>query len=202
MSDYCVITLGDLLNEGLDENLIHDAFQKFSCSRETDLENFLNKKAILYEKTNFGKTYLVVDSNMLYGAGELSVMAYFTIAQKAVGISMMSKAKKRKVLGEYPGRDGLNEVPAYLVGQLGRSDTYSSSDISGYQILNECYHAISVAARAVGGNLVVLECREHMYDKFYKEQGFKKLYEGLNEENLYTLYKHVNFSDYWNKKRS
>jgi hypothetical protein len=68
--------------------------------------------------------------------------------------------------------------------------------------LNECYHAISVAARAVGGNLVVLECREHMYDKFYKEQGFKKLYEGLNDENLYTLYKHVNFSDYWNKKRS
>ena len=39
------------------------------------------------------------------------------------------------------------------------------------------------------GNLIVLECREHMYDKFYEGQGFKKLYDELNDESLYTLYK-------------
>lgn len=37
-----------------------------------------------------------------------------------------------------------------------------------------------------------------MYEKFYKNQGFKKLYDELNEENLYTLYKKIDFNEYWN----
>ena len=118
-------------------------------------------------------------------------MAYFTIAQKSIDISVLSKKKKRKVLGEYPGRDGLNSVPAYLIGQLGRCDKYDSNDLSGQQLLNECYHAISLATMIVGGNLLVLECREHMYDKFYCNQGYKKLYDELNEEGLYLSLIHI-----------
>lgn len=102
-------------------------------------------------------------------------------------------------MGEYPGRDGLSSVPAYLIGQLGRCDSYTKEDLSGQQLLNECYHAISVAAQIVGGNLLVLECREHMFSKFYEEQGFKKLYDELNEENLYTLYKKIDFYEYWDR---
>ena len=37
-----------------------------------------------------------------------------------------------------------------------------------------------------------------MYDKFYEGQGFKKLYDELNDENLYTLYKKIDFTEYWN----
>lgn len=37
-----------------------------------------------------------------------------------------------------------------------------------------------------------------MYDKFYEGQGFKKLYDELNDESLYTLYKKIDFTDYWN----
>lgn len=32
---------------------------------ETDLEDFLVRKAIPYERTNYGKTYLVIDSEKL-----------------------------------------------------------------------------------------------------------------------------------------
>ena len=74
---------------------------------------------------------------------------------------------------------------------------YCTYYISGQQILNECYHAISLAARVVGGNLLVLECRCHMYDKFYQQQGFKKLYDELNAEGFYTLYKKIDFKEYW-----
>ena len=85
-----------------------------------------------------------------------------------------------------------------MIGQLGRCDDYKNIDLDGQQVLNECYHAISLAAKVVGGNLIVLECRECMYEKFYEKQGFKKLYDELNNEGLYTLYKKIDFSAYWN----
>ena len=40
-----------------------------------------------------------------------------------------------------------------------------------------------------------------MYDKFYEGQGFKKLYDELNDESLYTLYKKIDFTDYWNTQK-
>lgn len=199
MTNYKVIPLGEILCKEYNEQVIEQTFKKFSCQRETDLENFLIRKAIPYEKTNYGKTHLIIDQDKLENDGQFVVAAYFTIAQKALDISALTKKRKRKVLGEYPGRDSLNSVPAYLIGQLGRCDSYSHDILSGQQILNECYHAISIAARVVGGNILVLECRECMFDRFYEKQGFHKLYDELNEEGLYTLYKKINFNEYWNR---
>lgn len=198
MKAYTVIALGLLLNDEFDMNKIEQSFKKFSCQREVDLENFLVKKAIPYEKTNFGKTYLLIDLDEL-DRGNFSVMAYYTIAQTAIDISVLSAKRKRKVLGDYPGRDSLKTIPAYLIGQLGRNDTYSSDEISGEQILNECYHSISIAAQVVGGKLVILECREPMFERVYENRGFNKLYDELNEHGLYTLYKKVDFTEYWNR---
>lgn len=195
---YKVIPLGEILYKEYSQQKMEDSLKKFSCCREHDLEDFLVHKAIPYEKTNYGKTYLCIDEERLE-QGDFRVAAYFTIAQKSLDISSLSAKKKRKVLGEYPGRDGLNSIPAYLIGQLGRCDDYSKDDLKGETILDECYHAISLAAMIVGGNMIVLECREHMYDKFYKDQGFKKLYNELSEENLYTLYKKIDFQEYWNR---
>lgn len=197
---YIVIPLGELLNAEYDQEKLEESLQKFSCQRETDLEDFLKDKAILYENTNFGKTYLILDKEEL-DKGSFIVMAYFTIAQKSVDISAISNKQKRKMLASYPGRDNLKSIPAYLIGQLGRSDSYSSQQLSGTDILNECYNAISMAARIVGGNLIILECRECMFSNFYEKHGFKKLYNDLSKDKLYTLYLKVDFKDFWNKNR-
>lgn len=175
---------------------LENAFKKFSCERETDLEAFLIHKAIPYENTNFGRTYLIVDLESLIN-GSFAVIAYFTVAQKSIDIDNLSKKKKRKMLGEYPGRDSLKSVPAYLIGQLGRCDMYTGTDFPGQKLLEECYHTISIASKMVGGNILVLECREHMYSKFYEGQEFKKLYDEVSDEGLYTLYKKISFSEYW-----
>lgn len=196
MIDYVVLSLGELLREGYKEK-IEDAYKKFSCSRETDLENFLICKSTEYDNIGFGKTYLIIDKDKLIDEQELIIIAYFTIAIKSLDISALSAKHKREIFGAYPGRDTLNSIPGYLIGQLGRSDTYSSQDISGETILNECYHAISKAAKAVGGRVVVLECREWMFEKFYKQQGFKMFYKEQTKEQLYTLYKRINFEEYW-----
>ena len=34
-----------------------------------------------------------------------------------------------------------------------------------------------------------------MFDKVYEAKGFKKLYDELNEESLYTLYQKIDFSE-------
>lgn len=95
----------------------------------------------------------------------------------------------------------MKSVPAYLIGQLGRCDSYSSLQLPGDTILNECYNVISLASMIVGGNLIVLECRDGMFSKVYERLGFKKLYDSLNDEKLDTLYKKVDFEDYWNYKQ-
>lgn len=197
---YKVIPLGELLGKEYNQDKLNTAFKRFSCQREADLENFLQEKAILYENTNLGKTYLILDSTELENKNFV-IAGYFTIAQKSVDISEISAKKRRKMLGSYPGRDKLKSVPAYLIGQLGRCDSYSSLQLPGDTILNECYNVISLASMIVCGNLIVLECRDGMFSKVYERLGFKKLYDSLNDEKLDTLYKKVDFEDYWNYKQ-
>lgn len=190
--------MGDVLSTGVDRSQVEDAFKKFSCQHEVDLENFLINKSILYENSQYGKTFLLVDKVLLQ-QGEFQIVAYYTIAMKSLDINQLSKKKRRKVLGGQPGRDQMNSMSAYLIGQLGRNDAYSHEDMDGVTILNECYHSISTAARVVGGQLIVLECREHMYEKFCQNQNFLKLYDELSQDGLYTLYKRVDFQEYWDR---
>ena len=93
----------------------------------------------------------------------------------------------------------MHSMSAYLIGQIGRNDIYTHDEMDGETILNECYHSISIAARIVGGQLIVLECREHMYEKFYQRQSYLKLYDELSEDGLFTLYKRIDFQEYWNR---
>lgn len=46
MIKYNVIPLGEMLSKEYDERLLCKSFEKFSCRREVDLENFLVKKAL------------------------------------------------------------------------------------------------------------------------------------------------------------
>ena len=122
-------------------------------------------------------------------------MAFFTIGQTSVDIGELSKNKKKKLLGSVPGRDKLLSYQAYLIGQLGRSDRYTTDDISGETILHECYAEIRKVQRMVGGRLLLLECREHMFELFYQKKGFEKLTESPDEQGLYTLYRRIKFDD-------
>ena len=50
MKDYQIIPMGELLSKGYNITKIEEALKKFSCQRETDLEDFLVNKSIPYEK--------------------------------------------------------------------------------------------------------------------------------------------------------
>ncbi|MFR6671217.1 MAG: hypothetical protein ACLUSM_01795 [Enterococcus avium] len=193
MTDYVVFSLGELL-ELYDEGELLDKLKQFTCEKEKDLEHFLHNKACTYENSEFGKTFLFIDKQKL-NENEFSIMGFFTNALTSYDISKMGKKKRKKVLGSMPGRDNLNSFPAFLIGQLGRSDFYTSEDLPGHKILHECYLQLREVSKAVGGEHVILECRECMYDNFYSRQGFKKLNENVDKNGLYTLYNRIKFKD-------
>lgn len=144
-----------------------------------------------------GRTYFCLH-NDAREQGKLSIIAYFTLSNRAIDISELGKNKKKAVLGDYPGRDGLKYAPTFLIGQLGRSDNYSHEDLPGDILINECYYMLSAVSKIIGGKTLVLDCRGHMYDNFYYEQGFKKLYDQPDENGLWTVYKKLNFDEYAN----
>jgi len=191
MTKYVTVQLSELLQVG-QEKILEEIFKKFSCCLEKDLEDFLTAKAIRYEKIGYGRTFLMFEENALDN-GEIKIMAFFTIAQTSIDLSEVSKKKRRKMLGEHPGREVLKSCPAYLIGQIGRSDDYSHDSLPGKVILNECYEVIRKAHLILGGRLITLECREKMFDSFYAGNGFLKIDDKTNSENLLTLYKKANF---------
>lgn len=189
MKDYYIVALSDILKKlGENTEKINSILKKFSCQKEQDLENFLYDKAIRYEKENIGKTFLILDKNKL-NENIIEILGFYTIGHTSIDISEMSAGKRRKVLGNIPGRDNLTTVPAFLIGQLGRNDSCTKKELDGETLLREVYTTINKVVDLIGGNLIILECREHMFSKFYEKQGFKKLSNDLDENKLYTLYK-------------
>ena len=148
----------------------------------------MHNNAIIYDNSNFGKTYLLVDNDKLEKEGVFEIIAFFTIGKTSVDISSLSQKQKRKLLGNVPGRDKLATFPGYLIGQIGRCDAYTKEHLSGVTLLNECYSEIKKSIRVVGGKLIILECRPHMYEKFYQKVGFKPFLGIDTKENLKTLY--------------
>ncbi len=194
MIDYLVISLGELLlNYNAAE--INESFKQFNCERERDLQKFLQEKSITYENAGTGRTYLFLDKDE-FQKMNFKIMGFFTISQTSVDISAMSQKKKKKVLGSaVPGRDSLNSFSAFLIGQLGRNDSYNSIQLPGHYLLHECYLQLKEANKLVGGEHVILECRECMFMKFYNNQGFKLIADDTNKDGLYTLYNRVKFKD-------
>lgn len=193
MIDYEVYSLGELLDQLNVENVeekLQEEFKKFSCPNERDLESFLVHKAIEYQRIQFGKTFLFLNSKSLSN-DILDIMAFFTTGQTAIDISDLAQKKKRRVIGSgIPGRDHMKSIPGFLIGQIGRDERYSHDDLSGEQILKECYKKIEEARTIIGGNIIILECRKKMFELFYEKQGFKQLPAAKGDE-LMKLYKRI-----------
>ena len=180
MKNHVVIPLRELLAADYNLEMIEAAFEKFECIKEKDLCSFLVKNAVIYDQKGIGKTFLFLNEEKLNKEDpEFVIDAYVTLATKGLDISTLSKSKKKKVFGSYPGVDGLTSISVFLIGQLGRADYCSKEEISGEDLLDECYAVFKNANKYIGGELVFLECREHMYEKFYEKHGFHKFKQEL-----------------------
>ena len=117
-------------------------------------------------------------------------MAYFSLAMKTVKIPHVDIISNnlRKKLGNLSDKD--NNLIVYLIGQLGRDSKYATNMISGNQMLQDCYNVIGMAREAIGGRVILLECKpKPSLCKFYGSQGYIDITE--NETGLKQYMKFI-----------
>ena len=147
----------------------------FSCSKNLEVENFLKNTAILFEKLNKSRTYLI------FKKGTTDILAYFTLTISILKIvdDDISKKTLKKL-------DGISkekkEFPVYLIGQLGKNDKFWN-EIKGSKILQEAIDTICNANELVGGRVILIETlNNEKLIKFYEENGFKILQRRLDKK--------------------
>jgi hypothetical protein len=127
--------------------LLGRKIEEFCCTKDPDVEIFLKRNAIRYEREGYGRTYLYMDVE----SNRAKIAAYFTLAITATSFQEVSKSRKRKVLHSKPGRDSQDYFGGLLVGQLARCDGFASANISGQEMLADAEKIIELGRRYLGG---------------------------------------------------
>lgn len=156
----------------------------FTCDRDYDVESFLKEKAILFEKTSKGRTFLIVNEDKL-NDGKFEVFGYFTLALKVLKISEgISKSLVKKLDGLFKN---IQETPVYLIGQLGKNDEHKEH-ISGKDLIDYALSIIYQSYEFIGGRIILVECNNTANIlKFYNDNGF--IY--LQESELIQMVKFI-----------
>jgi hypothetical protein len=179
------ITLSALRLQAIEEpKLLEREIGEFSCMRDTAVESFLKNNAIRYESEGYGRTYLYTTQ----GNGLPQIVAFFTVVITSTDFSDVSKSRKRKVLHSKPGRDSQDFFGGILIGQLGRSDDYGATDISGQEMLRDAETIIEMGREHIGGKIIYLDCKEPLI-RIYQECGYNLVKESLFANGYYKMFK-------------
>jgi hypothetical protein len=177
-------SLRELLLSGYPQELLEKELREFSCSRDSDIETFIRTKAIDYERSGLGRTYLYLD-----GSDEnTNLVAYITIAITSVDYAGVSRSRRKKVLSRKPGRDSKDNFPGLLIGQLARDDRYDSTLISGSDMIADAESLIDTVNQTIGGMLIYLDCKDDLI-KLYERNGYELLSDKEPDNGLYKMFK-------------
>lgn len=133
---------------------------------------------------NRSRTYLILNEKN-------EILGYFPLALKTLF------AQKKRVKGSIrrkinPGKSissiatDLEYYNVYLIGQIGRNDSFTNKDLSLADILSEIYPIFAEVQTRVGGSSVLIEVdnNERLID-LYQKHGFTSL--GSDQEALSQL---------------
>ncbi|WP_260665304.1 GNAT family N-acetyltransferase [Streptococcus lutetiensis] len=182
--------------ENLDIEVVKEVLSSFQSIRNSDephdVEKFLHKRAIDFEKTALASTYLVFDT-------ETSILlGFFSLANKPLTMSKknfdsLSKTqqKKLKQSGRTIGKKF--QVNSYLIGQLGKNYSREAKEtakahISGNELLTLAYDKVAAASRLIKAKYVWIECEDIEYlKKFYQSFGFRLIPDYESSNNLKVM---------------
>ncbi len=175
-----VVSLDDML-ESLDIEVVKEVLSSFQSIKEDephDVEVFLHRKAIDFEKTALASTYLVFDTetNILLG--------FFSLANKPLTMSKknfdsLSRNQQKKLRQSGRTIETKFQINSYLIGQLGKNYSKEAQEvaknhISGKELLTLAYNQVVAASRVIKARYVWIECEDVEYLKhFYQDFGFR-----------------------------
>ena len=182
--------------EEIGEVKAQQALSDFSCKINRDVESFLLDKAILFAKQNVSQTHIVMapyNSNMV-------IAGYFALANKNIKVSeeKISKSLFKRIMkfGNYDSKLKVCEVPALLIGQIGKNYKYKDDMlIAGHELLKIACDKLTLVQNIIGGKLIYLECEDNYKLKnFYESNGFcqfgkrkNELYNGSDSNSEYLM---------------
>lgn len=112
---FTVIRLNDLMNEVGDEFFI-ELFSDFFCPVNEDIEFFLKEKAIMFQRMDVSRTFLVFSSYQ----GKNVLVGYYALALRTLPIRKgVSKTQRRRLTGSKSS--DLTFVASILIGQMGKT---------------------------------------------------------------------------------
>ena len=101
-------------------------------------------------------------------------------------IKEISKSLKKK-LGNLSDKE--ENLIVFLIGQLGRDSSYSKDCLGGKNMLRDCYAIIQTVRKAVGGRLILIECKPNgKLCKYYENEGFIDITEDKDDLKQYIRF--------------
>ncbi len=165
-----------------------EALHMFRCCKDTDVQDFLNTKAIDFEKRGWATTYLLLNQDE-FDEGVLQVEGYFSLTHKAVIFDEdVSGSTRNKLAGTKRA-----ECESFvLIGQLGKymeqrgDDEIISSSLTSDELLRDALDTISKASDYIISRNIIIECKPiEKVQKIYSDFGFVELqFDG----ELHTMY--------------
>ena len=156
------------------EAVLSSTLSSFAVPLNSEVEDFIRKKALQATKLKSSISYLVIDEDLA------DVVGYFTLLVKPFTIQAASlSSKNRRLIARFAEENteaGDYTVSVYLIAQIGKNYAIEEPlQISGGDLLNMALDKLRVAQDLVGGKLVLVE-READRAKlleFYNANGFK-----------------------------
>ena len=172
---FSFFSLSEIIQSTDSNRKVKKLLETFSCTRNTDLQDFLYNRAATFEKNLRSRTYLYIDNDMQ------EIAAYFTITISTLHTDGISP-EVIELLDGY--KDDIASIPCFLIGQLGKSDKFEPYKIGEY-ILDDAIEIIDQSQNALGGRFILLDAiNKEQVIKFYETNAFFPIENDPDSESI------------------
>ena len=166
--------------ENLEDTALRELLSSFYCTFDADIEQFLQHRAVEFERLSKARTYLVLDvADLETGHGLPTIYGYVSLALKILTVPSTVSNRMRKELDGFNAKlhgQQIRDFPCYLIGQLSKNSMVRDNPVSGSDLLTVAFDIIACATEAVGGRYLLIECRNReKLLQFYRDHFFREI---------------------------
>lgn len=128
----------------------------FSVDQNKIIEKFFHETAVVQQRHNLSKTYIIVDKFAKNKSNVRNWAAFFTIRLDVLDISNLSKSQKKHFLLKGKSPNNVKQIPCILIEELAKNSKLIPNNIDMDIILWKCLEKISLIQFLAGGDVIIL----------------------------------------------
>jgi len=166
-----LLSLSDLLSSWAIED-VDKLLKTFICKRDADLQDFFHNNAILYEKRDLSRTFILMEDENVLGYVSLAT----TVLEVKEDCAISKKLIKKMNLDK-------GATSAFLIGQLCKAEGIVEG--IGKILMELAFVKFSSVRKICGGRVVRVDCKKDLID-YYKKYEFFLISEDPSQK-LYRM---------------